>query len=96
MDDKTLAQNKTVFMIDLEREVLSKMVDLAVTINNDELENEGMGSIMWIVTLLKNSFKQRNKINELEYEIFQLKKLINEDSLNKIISQRLDNCKKSE
>jgi hypothetical protein len=76
MEDKTLGKNKSIFANEVERELISDMIKLAVDINNDSNEKEGMGSLSWITVLLKSSFSQRDKINELEYELFQLRKAI--------------------
>lgn len=84
MEDKTLASNKSIFAQDLEKNLLSQMIELAVEINNDQEEQyEGMGSLSWITLLLKTCFAQRDKINKLDYNIFE-------------ISKALDNKKKSE
>jgi hypothetical protein len=74
MLDKTLQQNKSIFAKELESELLSNMIKLAVEVNNDPNEQEGMGSLMWIILLLKTCLMQRDKINFLEYSIFQLEK----------------------
>jgi len=83
--DKTLPQNKNVFIEDSEREILSKMVNLAVEINNDEDEQEGMGTLGWITLLLKYFLYHRDRINSLEYAISQLQKS-NEELKKKITS----------
>jgi len=77
MVDKTLPENKNVFQIEAEQEMLSKMVKLAVDVNNDENEDEGMGSLMWVILLLKTNLNLRNQINLLEYELSQQKKSVN-------------------
>lgn len=87
MEDKTLVQNKSVFSSEIEREVLSKMVQLAIEINNDPNEQEGMGSLSWITLLFKTAISQRDKINNLDYTIFQLEKKV--DLIEKLL-QSLD------
>jgi len=77
MADKTLPENKNVFQIEAEQEMLSEMVKLAVDVNNDEYEDEGMGSLMWVILLLKTNLNLRNQINLLEYELIQQKKSVN-------------------
>ena len=64
------------------------MIKLAVDVNNDPNEQEGMGSLMWIVLLLKTLLMQRDRINQLEYVVSQLEKK-NDFSLieNKIINE---------
>jgi len=83
MLDKTLEQNKSIFAKEVEREVLSKMVQLAVEINNDPDEQEGMGSLIWITLLFSSCLAQRDKINKCEYLISQLEKKIDSAGLDK-------------
>jgi len=86
MSDKTLSQNKNMFQQDMEKDLLRQMIELAVEINNDGREQEGMGSLSWITLLLKTCFSQRDKINRLEYAVSQLEKK----------TAALDTSKKSE
>ncbi len=81
MADKTLPQNRNMFQQEIEKELLKQMVELAVDINNDPNEREGMGSLSWITLLLRTAFSQRDKINRLEYAVSQLEKKF--DSLDK-------------
>jgi hypothetical protein len=84
ISDKTLRQNKNIFDTEVEKELLTKMAQLATEINNDRTEAEGMGSLAWISLLLKISFYQRDRINHLEYSLLQMeKKLAALDKLNK-------------
>lgn len=84
MEDRTLFQNKNVFTNDLERELLSKMIQLAVEINNDPNEQEGMGSLGWITLLFKTALSLRDRNNLLEYKILQLeRKLENLQTIDK-------------
>jgi hypothetical protein len=97
MADKTLPQNRNMFQKEVEKELLGKMVQLAVDINSDPIEQyDGMGSLGWITLLLRTCFGQRDKINLLEYRVEQLEK--NSDSLSKEIAgvaKALDDSKKS-
>jgi hypothetical protein len=83
MIDKTLQQNKNIFSQEMEREVLSKMIQLAVEINNDPHEQEGMGSLTWITLLFTSCLSQRDRINKLEYSLLQLEKKIDFAGLDK-------------
>jgi hypothetical protein len=87
--DKTLNQNKNIFSEEIEKETLSKMVALAVEINNDEDEQEGMGTLSWVTLLLKYFLHHRDRINNLEYQCLTLQK--NNEELKK----ELDKLKKS-
>jgi len=87
--DKTLAQNRNVFMKETEQELLANMIKLAIDINTDQYEKEGMGSLMWIQLLLKTCLAQRDKINALEYELTQIKNKTEPASLKTIISQEI-------
>lgn len=75
MSDKTLAQNRNPFQKELEKDLLQQMAQLAIDINNDPNEKEGMGSLSWIILLLKTCFAQRDKINQLEYAVSQMEKI---------------------
>lgn len=100
MNDKTLPQNRNIFNIETERELLQNMIQLSVEINNDPNEREGEGSLTWIVLLLKMCLSQRDRINELEYNLSSLKSRIDSpmlsDYINKEISKALDKKKGSE
>lgn len=100
MADKTLPQNKNMFQNEIEKELMQRMVQLAVEINNDGVEDEGMGSMAWITVLLNTCFKQRDRINKLEYAITQLDKKTDQGILSDIVAKEvakvLDNKKPSE
>ncbi len=75
MKDKTLPENKSVIVQDIEREVKNKLLQLSIEINNDENEeNDGMGSLAIISLLLKTVMLQRDSINLLEYKLKTLEK----------------------
>jgi hypothetical protein len=90
--DKTLPQNKSVFLEEVEKETLSKMIALAVEINNDQDEQEGMGTLGWVTLLLKYFLHHRDRINTLEYQLLESKREINK--LKEIV--KVDAPKKSE
>lgn len=100
MADKTLRQNKNMFQIDMENELLKNMVALAQEINLDSEEPESDGSLSLITILMKTCFNQRDKINRLEYAISLLDKKTNlttlTDLISKEINKALDAQKKSE
>lgn len=82
MEDKTLPQNKNIFAQDHEKEILSLILSLASEVNNDPNELEGMGSLSWIAQLFKTCLMQRDRINKIEYALFQLEKKIIENNKN--------------
>lgn len=98
--DKTLPQNRNVFNIESEKEMLQNMIQLAIEINNDPNEQEGMGSLTWITCLFKTTLAQRDRINELEYLLSSLQKKLDSgvlsDYINKEITKALDKKKASE
>lgn len=100
MVDKTLPQNKNMIQQDFEKELLQQMIQLAIDINNDTNEQEGMGSLTLITLLLRTCLFQRDKINRLEYALAQLEKKVSDpmfsDSIKKDILKALDSQKKSE
>lgn len=89
LQDKTLKQNKNIFAKEMEKEILTKMIQLAVDINNDPHEQEGMGSLSWIALLLKTCFSQRDRVNQLEYTISQLEKKLEASALTNLISKEI-------
>lgn len=98
MSDKTLNQNKNILSNDAEREILQRMVQLAIDINNDPNEKEGMGSLSWITLLLKTCFAQRDKLNQLEYAMYELEKNVSATVKKQIVAHfaELDKTKISE
>lgn len=100
MSDKTLPQNRNVFSIDTEREMLQNLLQLAAEINEDPNEQESGGSLTLVILLLKTALLQRDRINELEYAVVSLQKKIDSPALteyiNKEISKALDKKKVSE
>lgn len=76
LSDKVLPENKTIFAKELENELLTKMIQLAIEINNDPDEKEGMGSLGWIVLLFKTCLSQKDRANILEYKLSQIDKRI--------------------
>ena len=76
IEDQTLRQNKTELSNKIEKDVLTELVKLAVDMNKDENQEEGMGSMGVIIILLRTCLAQRDQINELSYKFDQLSKEI--------------------
>lgn len=76
LDDKVLPQNKSVFSLDAEKELLQKLVNLGVDMNTDPHEDEGMGSMGLIGLLFRSLLIQRDKINNLDYTVNKLEKQV--------------------
>lgn len=101
MSDKTLKENKSPFAVDMEKEVLTNMISLAIQIDEDPNEqHSGMGSLGWIALLCKTCLAQRDRINKLEYALSLLDKKTStselSDFVNKEITKALDKKKPSE
>lgn len=77
LEDKTLADNKSSLSLDAEKELIGKMIDLAININNDPNQREGMGSVGLIIVLLKSILDHRDKVNKLSYDMLQSDRKIN-------------------
>lgn len=86
LDDKTVPQNKNDFNTEIEREILTNLTNLALDMNTDEQEDEGMGSLGLIALLFRCMLIQRDKINILDYAVNQL-----ESKIKKIESSSIDN-----
>jgi hypothetical protein len=73
--DKTLVENKGGIAQDIEREGRENLLQLAIELNNSEIEEEsGRGSIVILASLMKVVLLMRDRINSLEYELLQIKK----------------------
>ena len=75
--DKTLPLNKTIFAKDLERELISKLSQFGIDLNNaskEEEEQDGMGSSCLINLLLGCVLMQRDRMNQMEYSLSELEK----------------------
>ena len=73
--DKTLARNKGGIVADLEREARTDLIQLALDQNNDENEQDnGKGSVIVLSVLTKIILLFRDRINDLEFEIQEMKK----------------------
>lgn len=74
-DDKTLTSNRGHIAVDVEREIRQDLLEVAQEMNNDEtvLDN-GKGSIVAISVLTKVLMSYRDRLNQLEYELHQIKR----------------------
>jgi hypothetical protein len=74
-EDKTLSQNKGSIANDVEREIRQDLIQLALDLNNDEFEEDnGKGSVVVLSALTKVLLQYRDRINQLEFEIQQMKR----------------------
>jgi hypothetical protein len=89
MTDTTLVQNRNILATDAEREMLGGLIQLAADINADPLEQECMGSLTLITCLFKTVLAQRDKINELAYNLDQLQKKSNPDIIISRVTKEL-------
>lgn len=92
LEDKVLPENKSSINIESERDLISKIVDIAIKLNNDGEELEGMGSVGISLMLFKAVLYQKDKINRLEYNLVQAEKKIK----NLVDLLSVDNKKVSE
>ncbi len=82
-EDKTLAQNKGGIADDVEREIRQDLIQLALDLNNDENEEDnGKGSVVALSAVTKIILLYRDRLNELEYELLQLKRELNAKNLS--------------
>ena len=95
MNDKTLSKNKEI-TASLDKEVITALLQLANEINNDDAQEEGVGSIGVISILFKTVVDHRDKINNLEFSIEKLKEEINKlkEEINKLKSSIENNVDK--
>jgi hypothetical protein len=85
LDDKTLVDNKNQFSLEIERESINNLAQLAIDMNNDEYEQQdGMGSVGLAVLLFRCILIQRDKINKLDYAINEMNNAVNKLKLQAI------------
>lgn len=65
--DKTLPENRGVIGQDVERELVNELSSLALFLNNDEHQPEGIGSVGVITVLLNAVLSMRDRINIIAY-----------------------------
>lgn len=87
LEDTTLSQNKSLISIDIEAENLIALGQLAIDMNLDEQEDVGMGSVGLCSLLLRCMLIQRDKINTLDYQNYQLESRVKdlENKLEKVL-----------
>ena len=82
-EDKTLNRNRGSIANDVEREIRQQIIQLALDMNNDENEpDNGKGSVIVLSVVTKILLIYRDRLNDLEFEVQQLKR-----ELNKLSSQ---------
>jgi len=83
IEDKTLNRNRGSIANDVEREIRQHIIQLALDMNNDENEEDnGKGSVVVLSVVTKILLMYRDRLNDLEFEVQQLKR-----ELNKLSSQ---------
>jgi len=84
LKDKTIDQNKSTLSRNIEKDICNKLVVLSLEINSDDTELEGMGSAAMINLLFKTVLMQRDSINELDYKVSKLEKLLSSSEKPKV------------
>lgn len=72
--DETLLVNKGPVKKNLEKEIVSKLLNFASEMNNDPKEPEGSGSVAIITLLLKAVLYLRDSNNDLKYRLTKLER----------------------
>ena len=77
LKNKTLDENKNTEEREEEKRIVSEYAAFAKIINADpNQQDDGVGTLSLVVALARCFFIQRDRINELEYEIVKLSKLV--------------------
>lgn len=79
IQDKTLSRNKNNLQKDNEKLALEQIIALCKELDNDENEPINVGSMSLITLLLALFLKQRDRLNENEFEIALLKQQISKE-----------------
>jgi len=78
IDDKTLIRNRGSIANDVEREIRQQVIQLALDMNNDENEEDnGKGAVVVLSAVTKVLLMYRDRLNDLEFEVQQLKRDFN-------------------
>lgn len=72
IENRTLAENRGPIASSLEKEVIDKLIQLATTINEDDTQQEAMGTTALCMLLLKSLLIQRDIINNLSFKVDKL------------------------
>ena len=71
VDDKTLPENRGVLGKDVENEMINDLSQLALHLNNDEHQPEGIGSVGVLTVLLHAVLSLRDRVNLVAYNTEQ-------------------------
>lgn len=74
VESKILPGNRGPIAVNLEKEVLDKLVQLALDMNEDDTQQQGVGSTAICMLLMKCMLLQRDTINTLMFKTDQLEK----------------------
>lgn len=92
-EDKTLAVNRGGIANDVEREVRQDLIQLALDLNNDENEEDnGKGSVVVLSVVTKIILMYRDRLNDLEYEMQQLRRELKKRNQSSQTEQRPSNA----
>jgi len=76
-NNKKSQENKSQSEKDVENQVIMDYVEFAKLINSDEDQDEGLGSIVFAIAIVRCNLLQRDQINNQGKEVDTLKKRIN-------------------
>lgn len=76
IQDKTLPENRGPLGESLEKEVLENLIQLASEMNEDETQEQAVGSTALCMLLLKCLLLQRDIVNQLSFKVDKLEKLL--------------------
>jgi hypothetical protein len=78
MNDATLPQNRNILSKELEREIITNLMQLAIDINTDQHEKDGMGSVGVEALIMNQLLTLRDRNNFLEFTLEQLTRKMKE------------------
>lgn len=92
-EDRTLSRNRGTIANDVEREIRQQLIQLALDMNNDENEEDnGKGSVVALSAVTKVLLIYRDRLNDVEYELQQLKREVNK--LSSLSAEQTSNANK--
>jgi len=82
IESKILPENRGPITSNLEKEVLDKLVQLSLDMNEDETQEQGVGSTALCMLLMKCMLIQRDIINSLNFKLEQIEQKIKTNDKN--------------
>ena len=79
MESSVLPENKSILIKEMEAETLQQLSQLALDINADDINPDGMGGVALCQLIMKMMITQKDQISVLRYRVEELEKKLKTD-----------------